>query len=165
MKSWFVIGTMLLATFLVGTASGYFLRDDISQLEASIFPNAERRARDVLLASLVDPDSLQLRNTRFVGDLVCGEMNSRNRMGGYVGFRQFVVLPDAGLASIVTIDAFEEAQRPYWQTILDDFARIDFLIDPTADEPSRYDGRAEWREWQQQVVLFVELWERCGATR
>jgi hypothetical protein len=39
---------------------------------------------------LVDPSSLQLRN--IVG--FCGEANSKNRLGGYVGFKRFIVIND-----------------------------------------------------------------------
>lgn len=40
---------------------------------------------------LGDPESLQLRNVIFYGDgTVCGEYNSKNKMGGYAGFMGFI---------------------------------------------------------------------------
>lgn len=44
---------------------------------------------------LYDPDSAQFRNLRLRsgwtanGALLCGEMNARNRLGGYSGFEKF----------------------------------------------------------------------------
>lgn len=43
---------------------------------------------DVLKKDLIDPSSLQLQNLRGY----CGEANSKNRFGGYVGFKKFIVL-------------------------------------------------------------------------
>lgn len=51
-----------------------------------------------LRQGLFDPDSAQFRNMRLVSNwqkdssVLCGEMNARNRMGGYIGFVKFVVL-------------------------------------------------------------------------
>lgn len=46
-----------------------------------------------LKAAMKDPDSTKFRNVRLVdfaqGKLVCGEVNSKNSYGGYVGFKQF----------------------------------------------------------------------------
>ena len=40
---------------------------------------------------LIDPTSAQYRDmTSFTEDVVCGSVNSKNRMGGYVGFRLFI---------------------------------------------------------------------------
>ena len=39
-----------------------------------------------------DPESLQLINLRYSEDdsgMVCGEMNAKNRMGAYTGFKKF----------------------------------------------------------------------------
>lgn len=43
---------------------------------------------------LKDPDSAQFKNVRFnfARDTLCGEVNSRNAMGGYVGFKDFFVI-------------------------------------------------------------------------
>ncbi|HEY0012385.1 MAG TPA: hypothetical protein VGB79_05975 [Allosphingosinicella sp.] len=60
---------------------------------------AQRQARDLeakakraLETYLFDPFSLRLRNLRSGrGGSVCGEVNAKNRMGAYVGFKDFVV--------------------------------------------------------------------------
>jgi len=49
-------------------------------------------AKNLVKADLNDPESAQFRNVRIheFGS-VCGEVNARNRFGGYVGFRYFEV--------------------------------------------------------------------------
>jgi hypothetical protein len=53
-----------------------------------------RAAHDALKEGLYDPQSAQFR-AEGVGDSgsVCGEVNAKNRLGGYVGFRRFVYVP------------------------------------------------------------------------
>ena len=72
-------------------------------------PEAEERyidaAKEAAVRDLVDPESAQFRDIEVVaynnGYVVCGEINGKNRMGGYVGFRPFVAgLSDARLAFI-----------------------------------------------------------------
>ncbi|CAI07131.1 hypothetical protein [Aromatoleum aromaticum] len=46
-------------------------------------------AQEAVEARLFDPDSVKFRNVTLSGDRVCGEVNARNRMGGYVGFSTF----------------------------------------------------------------------------
>lgn len=68
---------------------------------------ADQAMRSYFEQTLIDPSSVQFRNLRVfldvpgsklrksgskttpLVDVVCGEVNSKNRMGGYVGFRHF----------------------------------------------------------------------------
>jgi hypothetical protein len=51
----------------------------------------QSQAKDAVRQRLADPDSAKFRNVRNVnGDVVCGEFNAKNGMGGYVGYRRFV---------------------------------------------------------------------------
>ena len=53
----------------------------------------EARAEALLSGYLIDPGSVQLRKVRtsaVSSDSICGEVNAKNRMGGYVGFRRFI---------------------------------------------------------------------------
>jgi hypothetical protein len=51
----------------------------------------EGEARKAVAASLTDPSSVQFQNvTSYSENVVCGEFNAKNRMGGYVGFKPFV---------------------------------------------------------------------------
>lgn len=65
--------------------------------------------RKPVIAHLNDPDSAQFRDEKlFSGwtieqSALCGEVNAKNRMGGYVGYAPFTVV--AGIAHIS--DAFE----------------------------------------------------------
>jgi len=56
----------------------------------------ERQEIEKLKLQLVDPESLNLRNIQTVelengASIVCGEMNAKNRSGGYNGFQRFFV--------------------------------------------------------------------------
>lgn len=68
--------------------------------------NSEKQARAAVVEFMIDPNSSELRKIKtYAGiriqkiypsdasisltDLVCGEVNSKNRMGGYVGFKPF----------------------------------------------------------------------------
>jgi hypothetical protein len=50
-------------------------------------PGAE--AKEHVRRMLIDPESAQFRDVRQNGPYTCGEVNSKNRMGGYTGFRKF----------------------------------------------------------------------------
>lgn len=54
--------------------------------------------REPILAEMNDPDAAQFRNERIISPwdssdaMYCGEVNGKNRMGGYVGYEGFVVV-------------------------------------------------------------------------
>ncbi|MBO9717493.1 MAG: hypothetical protein J7507_11975 [Pseudoxanthomonas sp.] len=65
-----------------------------SQVELYQFESA---AKDAVKQSLVDPDSAQFRDLRIMRRseherILCGELNARNRMGGYTGFTPFYIV-------------------------------------------------------------------------
>jgi hypothetical protein len=68
------------------------------------------KAKNIIADRLVDPSSLVVRNTHvasFSADgnsltLICGEYNSKNRFGGYVGFKVFVYEP-AAMKGVLTL--------------------------------------------------------------
>ncbi|WP_242186131.1 hypothetical protein [Sphingomonas sp. CARO-RG-8B-R24-01] len=77
----------------------------------------EDRATSAFSSRLTDPLSLQLRSVRKSetnAGAICGEFNSKNRMGGYVGFKPFAVAGDDklvmldGEASVDDVAAFTE---------------------------------------------------------
>jgi hypothetical protein len=58
-------------------------------------------AKDAVKQELTDPDSAVFRNERITTlGAVCGEVNSRNRMGGYGGFRHFQVSTFGGKQTV-----------------------------------------------------------------
>jgi len=51
-------------------------------------------ATDHVARELIDPDSAKFRDVQIVGNAICGEVNAKNRQGGYTGFTSFVYLID-----------------------------------------------------------------------
>lgn len=58
-----------------------------------VFYLPQYQAQQKVKKHLRDPDSAQFRNIRAnpKTDVTCGFVNAKNRMGGYVGERQFVI--------------------------------------------------------------------------
>ena len=49
------------------------------------------KAREPMVSLLRDPASAQTRNERITkAGVLCGEVNAKNSMGGYVGFRKYI---------------------------------------------------------------------------
>ena len=59
----------------------------------SSMPTAQAEAR--VKAKLIDPESARFEDVTIRRETAsaCGRVNSKNRMGGYVGMRHFVLLP------------------------------------------------------------------------
>ncbi len=72
---------------------------------------AERQVIERVKARLTDPDSAQFRNVHEIerkgGWIVCGEVNSKNRLGGYVGFKKFSATEVEGDLMIADPDTAE----------------------------------------------------------
>ncbi|MFW2039290.1 hypothetical protein ACG92Y_12385 [Acinetobacter ursingii] len=69
-----------------------FVAQKQSESQKAQITLAETKVREKLL----DPDSAKFRNQN--GN--CGEVNSKNRMGGYVGFSRYIYFPDDGTVAI-----------------------------------------------------------------
>lgn len=101
MKKSLVIGGLALALLVAGVA-GY---------RQYIVSNLQER----VLARLNDPDSAKFRNIRLFSDWtpanssLCGEVNARNRLGGYVGYREFFLMGDTGYVFIDDDPGFESS--------------------------------------------------------
>ena len=82
--------------------------------------------RSEVLKQLKDPGSAQFQNEHFwsswspTGGVLCGEVNAKNVMGGYVGYRVFVAFP--GLATIYSEE--EVRNRQSMGTPVCDFAKV-----------------------------------------
>ncbi|WP_415289115.1 hypothetical protein RSD66_04185 [Brevundimonas sp. S1H14] len=50
-----------------------------------------REAKELVADQLLDPESAEFRNVKAEGPRVCGQVNAKNRMGGYVGYEDFLV--------------------------------------------------------------------------
>ncbi len=74
--------------------------------------------KDAVVSTLRDPGSAEFRNLthrRSQGGLsvTCGEVNARNALGGYVGYRPFITAgkPDLTYISDGTVGDFQEVWR------------------------------------------------------
>ena len=57
-----------------------------------------KKGKDSVLANLKDPDSANFKGTFTVKDtFFCGEVNAKNSLGGYTGFKRFVSFGSPGL--------------------------------------------------------------------
>lgn len=62
-------------------------------------------AQEAVAAKLLDGESARFRNVGKIADIgVCGEVNGKNRIGAYAGFKRFVVFGEPGDTAIVIIE-------------------------------------------------------------
>lgn len=77
---------------IVGALTVKYLPDDTFRIAS-----AHEKYRSIVRGELLDPNSAEFRNERISKDLkfnedyYCGEMNAKNRMGGYIGFKRVLV--------------------------------------------------------------------------
>lgn len=73
-------------------------------------PTVEDRVVEMVKGRLKDPFSAHFRDVRQTSDgkYVCGQVNARNAMGGYVGYRQFVAILERDKEPALWIDAASE---------------------------------------------------------
>lgn len=57
---------------------------------AGCISSEKKEARDFITKDLKDPASTEFRNEVFKDNVLCGELNSKNSYGAYVGFKKFV---------------------------------------------------------------------------
>lgn len=69
--------------------------------------NTEKQARAALRMTLYDSDSARFANAQAIdaksphaGKLLCGEVNAKNKLGAYIGFRNFFAYPAENLAGV-----------------------------------------------------------------
>lgn len=76
---------LTVSIFLVAVVGGgFFLKNYLDQKEI-------QDLRLPIISNLVDPESAQFRDEIRIGkSVLCGEVNAKNRMGGYTGFKKFV---------------------------------------------------------------------------
>lgn len=80
------------------------------------------RARKPVVAHLSDPDSAKFRNDRIAkSGYLCGEINAKNRMGGYIGFKKFIA--GTGERNYIEGDGLLSTPSPSDQEMLSRVAR------------------------------------------
>lgn len=108
---------LIFVGFLAGCVSQVVEQKPVQLTTAQI-----RQVEASVRYSLIDPDSASFRNIR-ADDLtladgtnyrrVCGEVNSRNRMGGYSGFSTFKGNMQGGSFKLEYMDGFRDATATY----------------------------------------------------
>jgi hypothetical protein len=74
------------------------------------------KAKEAISQMLVDPDSAQfhdLRRAKRIGgrEVICGEVNAKNKLGGYVGRQPFAYDPSIGVAVFLAADSWRSYQE------------------------------------------------------
>lgn len=52
------------------------------------------KGKRVIESMLLDPNSVEFKNVRSAAGAVCGQVNAKNKFGGYTGFKEFIVIDD-----------------------------------------------------------------------
>ncbi|WP_416203740.1 hypothetical protein [Xanthomonas euvesicatoria] len=90
----------------------------------------ESTAKNWMTTHASDPDSVMFRNTKVVATsrdgassyFLCGEINAKNRMGGYAGWSRFVVagtpseIPDDPSSGMIEANQEETLFQAIWET-------------------------------------------------
>ena len=75
------------ALLVIGCDGSDTLREEVSSL---VDDPIVSHAKEQVVSQAPDPAAAQFRNVRQVGDMVCGEVNNKNRLGAYNGFTPFI---------------------------------------------------------------------------
>lgn len=102
----------------------------------------EAEARDVLSDRLMDAESARFRNVVSKDvtregqkvQILCGQVNAKNQMGAYVGFRDFIVVPEErfGLVDPAAMPGNDEATIIAQGSFYDAYA----YCDPATPKPA-----------------------------
>ena len=89
---------------------------------------ADGDAKKAVSQLLIDPDSAKFEGlTKGTEDyIVCGRVNAKNRMGGYVGFSPFFYYSDSKQATLVK-PADTSDFRSYWLALRANASDEDFM--------------------------------------
>lgn len=111
MKKLFWLSTVLL---LVGCESA---EEKQAKLDKQVFDVINTAVKK----DLIDPSSLQLKNLSGF----CGEANSKNRLGGYVGFNKFIVLNENNVVFQNKMNTSNKVFTKGWATICKEKPKFD----------------------------------------
>jgi hypothetical protein len=112
-------------TLLLALAIPAFASTTADRIKAFNVEKAKERVAD----ELSDPDSAKFRklflsefvnpNNGQAGLWLCGEINAKNKMGGYVGYRQFFIKADLDLVQINPAAENEKSMEGVKQQMFD----------------------------------------------
>ncbi|MFD1786527.1 zinc ribbon domain-containing protein [Sphingomonas floccifaciens] len=96
-----IVKTVLAVLAILGTAAAFMIA---TQRDPNATPREylalEEKGKEYILRGFVDPSSAQFRNMKTTENCVTGEVNGKNRMGGYVGFSKFYYNELTGVGGI-----------------------------------------------------------------
>lgn len=102
------------ATAVIVIAAGLTIRAKFD--DWFVFPKTQRMVAD----QLVDPTSAQFRNDRIAKEgWHCGEVNAKNSMGGYGGFKRFIAGQSNKIIYLEGAGMLGETSHEEWMAILD----------------------------------------------
>lgn len=90
-----------LALFIIGVPAlgwlAFYVQDQSQRTDS---PRNEERARSFIVREFVDPGSAQFRNVVSTDRCVTGEVNAKNRLGGYTGYTPFYFNAEKGYGKV-----------------------------------------------------------------
>ena len=114
----YLLAGLACVPLLAGCISSQIVSEKPAQLSKAQISQVEAAVK----YSLIDPDSASFRNIR-ASDLtladgtnyrrVCGQVNSKNRMGGYAGFSTFKGNMQSGQFKLDYMDSVNDATATY----------------------------------------------------
>lgn len=116
------------------------------------------RARESVRALMKDPDSIQFKADYLEGDgWLCGELNSKNEYGAYVGFKRFMSNAKGGKIYIDGMGALgNESDAESTEEVI---ARLDKEIKLLKQSnESRLNGGPSIKHSQQERDTIVAQW-------
>lgn len=124
------------------------------------------KAREHLISLLRDPSSAQTRNERITtAGVLCGEVNAKNGMGGYIGFRKFIsygpnsnYVEGSGLLNEESVDDFIARVQQKTEILKAQNARF---------EQGKVESTYSERELDDMATerIFRDKWnESCAST-
>jgi hypothetical protein len=83
-------------------------------------PESYEEVKTAVAYNFIDPSSATFRNLRTInnGEEVCGEVNAKNRMGGYVGYRRFHASSNSKSPGNWIVDMGDEVKGSYDNMII-----------------------------------------------
>jgi hypothetical protein len=128
----------------------------VSGVSAQTVPQMTVAAKRLIADRVIDPSSLQYRKLRLVpgkietsnGPMLCGQYNSKNRMGGYVGFKDFIYDPRKKMVVTLGGNFFSDVDGDF---SLDEFSKQ--KMTPDTDFKARLADLKAWSDRYQSYLM------------
>lgn len=131
-----------------------------------------KELRDAVSYNLKDPSSSQFRSEIFHGNSLCGEINTKNSYGAYIGFKRFIATKDLSVLATSNAAAVIEGSGFVYGTESDISASLiqvealsqvmdeqEALIKKSTPKNQLWLSDKE-KEKRQEEVFFIRLWDK-----